>query len=288
MIPDWILAWVAVPAVFTLMFHLGMIVAPGEYRLAWRKPGLMLKGLFASLVAVPMLVVVVARAFDLPRPVEIGMVLMAISPGAPVALRRALSAGGDHTFAPALQVAVATLAVVSMPLSIAAFDEVYAGRAAVEPAQLARQLFFAQLLPLALGMGARRFFGARLASFEPFVGRLATALLVIFVALAFLDVWRAVAGAGGRGALAMACANLAALACGHLLGGPSAETRTALGVACTARNAGLAMLVASVNNAAPAIKATLIAYLVVSALVATPYVFWRRRIGAAPPKARAP
>ena len=61
---------------------------------------------------------------------------MAISPGAPVALRRSLGAGGHRSFAPALQIAVALLAVVSMPLSIAALDEYYGGQATVDPRHL--------------------------------------------------------------------------------------------------------------------------------------------------------
>ena len=53
------------------------------------------------------------------RLAEIGIVLMAISPGAPVALRRSLEAGGEAGFPPALQIAGAGPAILSMPLSIA-------------------------------------------------------------------------------------------------------------------------------------------------------------------------
>ena len=107
------------------------------------------------LVAVPVLALVLVRAFDLPRGVEIGIVLMAISPGAPVALRRSLGAGGHRAFAPALQILVATLAVVSMPLSIAALNHLYSGHASLDPREVARQVFIAQLLPLGVGIAVR-------------------------------------------------------------------------------------------------------------------------------------
>ena len=81
---------------------------------------------------------------------------MAISPGAPMALRNALGAGGHRGFAPSLQIAVALLAALSMPLSIAALDRYYEGAATVTPLQVAKQVFAAQLLPLALGMVLRR------------------------------------------------------------------------------------------------------------------------------------
>src|SRR6185369_16935938 len=106
----------------TVMFDLGLAIVPGEFRWVVRRPALLLKGLFSVLIAVPVIALVVTRALDLPRLAEVGIVLMAISPGAPVALRRALDAGGHRSFAPALQIAVAILAVVSMPLSIAALD----------------------------------------------------------------------------------------------------------------------------------------------------------------------
>jgi len=276
-VPAWVLSPFAVATLFVIMFRLGTLVPPGEYRNAWRESGLMARGLFANLVLVPVVVIAIARAYDVPRPAEIGMVLMAISPGAPVALRRALAAGGLPSFALGLQVALAILAVASMPLSIAALDEVYAGHASAAPEHLARQVFFAQLLPLAMGVAARHYFGARLAPLDAHLARLGAILLALFALLIFADIWETVVGTGGRVAAAIATACLIALALGHALGGPDAGARTALAVSCAARNAGLAMLVASLNSAPPAILATLLAYLVVSALVVTPYLAWRRR-----------
>jgi hypothetical protein len=47
---------------------------------------------------------------------QLGIVWMAIALGAPVPLRRSLGAGGHRTFAPALQILVALLEAVSMPV----------------------------------------------------------------------------------------------------------------------------------------------------------------------------
>ena len=135
-VPEWLLSAVAAATLFAIMFDLGLAIEPGEFRWVWQRPGLLAKSLFSVLVAVPALAWLVARAFDLPRAADIGIVLMAISPGAPVALRRSLDAGGHRSFAPALQIAVAVLAVFSMPLSIAAFNEYYGGTATIDPRQL--------------------------------------------------------------------------------------------------------------------------------------------------------
>jgi hypothetical protein len=49
------------------------------------------------------------------------------------------------------------------------------------------------------------------------------------------------------------------------------------------RNGGLALLVAALNHAQPAVVATVLAYFVISALTVIPYVTWRRAKRAAPP-----
>jgi tryptophan-rich sensory protein len=48
------------------------------------------------------------------------------------------------------------------------------------------------------------------------------------------------------------------------------------------RNPGLALLVATLNSAVPAITAAILAYFVVAALTVIPYVIWRKRAAALP------
>jgi len=279
-IPQSLLTAVAVATVFAVMFDLGLAIVPGEFRWVVARPALAAKALFSVLVAVPAIAWAVARALELPRPAEVGIVLMAISPGAPVALRRSLGAGGHRSFAPALQIAVAALAVVSMPLSISALDEYYGANATAAPAALARQVFVAQLLPLGLGILMRRLSLAGAEWLEPRLRRLAGALLVALLALVLIDVWKVVVDAGPRVVAAIVVITALALAVGHALAGPEPATRTATAISSGARNAGLALLVATLNAAAPAIVATVFAYLLVSAATIIPYVAWRRRVAA--------
>lgn len=281
LIPGWLLALVAAATIFVIMFDVGLALAPGEFRWALQHPGRLARALFAVLVAVPALAWLVCRAFDLPRAAEVGIMLMAIAPGAPVALRRSLDAGGHRAFAPALQVAVAALAVVSMPLSIAALDEYYAGEATAAPFDLARQVFFAQLLPLCLGMLASRTLPVHAARVEPLLRRVGGAMLAVLVVLALVNVGQVVAGAGTGVLSAIVVVTLLALTAGHLLGGPEPGTRTATAISSAARNPGLALLVATLNDAPAAVEVAVLAYFVVAAVTMIPYVAWRRH-GAAP------
>jgi predicted Na+-dependent transporter len=279
-VPEWLLSIVAVATVFAVMLDLGLAIVPGEFRWVLQRPAILARGLFAVLVAVPALAWLVARCFDLARPAEVGIMLMAIAPGAPFALRRSLGAGGHRAFAPALQIMVAVLAVVSMPLSIAALDEYYGATATVSPQALARQVFVAQLLPLFLGMLAARVAPALTARVEPRLRKLSGMLLILLFAVVVIDIWQPVLHAGGRVALAAATTTLLAIAVGHLLGGPDAATRTATAISSAARNPGLALFVATINNASPAIEATVLAYLIVSAATLIPYVAWRKHAAA--------
>jgi BASS family bile acid:Na+ symporter len=280
-VPGALLSLVAAATLFTIMFDLGLALVPGEFRWVARHPALILKGLFAVLIAVPVLALVLSRAFGLPRFAQVGVVLMAISPGAPVALRRSLDAGGHRSFAPTLQIAVAALAVASMPLFIAVLNEYYGAHAISAPLELARQVFMAQLLPLCLGMAVRHFNERAASWLEPRLRRLGGLLLIGLLALVLIDIWRPVVGAGWRVTATIATTTALALAIGHLLGGPEPATRTATAICSAARNPGLALVVATLNAAAPAIVATVLAYVVVSALVVTPYAIWRARSGRA-------
>jgi BASS family bile acid:Na+ symporter len=277
LVPEWFLSAFALATVFTVMFDVGLGVVPGEFLWLWRRPGLMLRALFAVLLVVPAIAFAVARVVHLPRAAEIGLMVMAIAPGAPAALRRSLASGGHRSFAPGLQVTVAVLAVVSMPVSIAVLNAVYAGHASVGPLQLARQVIIAQLLPLGLGVVSARYLPAAANWLKPRLDRAWKVLISLLVILAIVGFWGAIMSAGPWMAAAACLTTIGAIAVGHALGGPDPATRTAVAISSSARNPGLALLVVAVNGAPLGVRIAVLSYIVVSAVTILPYVFWRRR-----------
>jgi BASS family bile acid:Na+ symporter len=281
-VPEWLLSALAVTTLFAVMSSIGLGISVGELRVVWQRPALLLRALFATLVVVPVLAIASSRALALPRLEEIGVVLMAISPGAPMALRNALGAGGHRGFAPSLQIAVALLAVLSLPLSIAVLDRVYAGSASITPAAVAAQVLVAQLLPLGLGVAVRRARANLAAALEPRMGRVGNVLLALLVVAAGVEIWGDVLASRPRVAAAVALTTLGALAAGHVVGGPDRSTRTAAATTAATRNAGLALLVATLNRAQPPIRATVLAYVAFSVPIVLAYLAWRRRLGKSP------
>jgi predicted Na+-dependent transporter len=153
----------------------------------------------------------------------------------------------------------------------------YVGNASISPQALVRQVFTAQLLPLGLGMLFRRMAPAVAARIEPPLKHAAGALLILLLVLVLIDIAEMLLATQSHVGLAIVLVTLLAIACGHALGGPDPGTRTAVGICAAARNPGLALLVATLNSAQPAVIATIFAYLVISALTLIPYVVYRRR-----------
>jgi len=164
-----------------------------------------------------------------------------------------------------------------MPLSIAALNELYAGRASITPWSVAKQVLIAQLLPLTLGMTLRRFRRPMAERIEPRLARIGNLLIIVLLAAVLIDVWEVTMDAGVRVWPSIALITVGALALGHWLGGPEPATRTAVAITSALRNAGLALLVATLNSAPPAVTGTVLAYVLVSALLVVPYIMWRRR-----------
>ena len=153
-IPPWLTTLIAV-AVFAVMLSLGLMMGREQAAAARDRRVVLAVALFAVVVPVPAVAVLLVKLAGLKGVVAAGILLMAISPGAPIALRRAIEAGGSRAFAPALHLAVVVLAIVSVPASVAILGAIFGVNFAISPLDVARQVFFAQLLPLGLGAALR-------------------------------------------------------------------------------------------------------------------------------------
>src|SRR5580693_4778090 len=142
------------------MTSIGTTVTPTDCLQHLRSPSLLIRGLISVLVIVPAIGFATTFAFDLSLPEQVGVVLVAIAPGAPLALRRALASGGHAGFAPALQIALAILAVPALPLWVAVGNWILGTQAAIDAAalgQLGRREEASQTLAKALALAPQTF-----------------------------------------------------------------------------------------------------------------------------------
>lgn len=267
----------ATVVVFLVMFTLGLMLGREQIAAALQRRVVLLAVVFAVLVPVPALAVLAVKLFGLTGPVAVGIVLMAISPGAPVALRRALDAGGDRAFAPTLHLSIVILAVVTVPLTVAILDWIFAKDFAVTPLHIGRQVFFAQLLPMALGAALRAVRPALAARLETKLARTGNLLLAVMGLAVLVDMPAIVAAAGWAPMVAGVCITLGALAVGAAFAWRDPAVRPAAAIAAAMRNPGLALVIATVNGAPPSVTAAVIGYALGLGLTIVAYLQWRKR-----------
>ena len=257
-----------------LILAIGMGSTLRDLLYLWRRPGLLLRSLLAMYVAVPLVALLVAKTLSLPAGIEVAILVLAISAGAPLLPRKLVHLGTDgYVFS--LVVTSSLLAIVTIPVWLIGLAPLYGRSAELTAGDVAGVVVPSFLAPLALGMVVRwlapaateRIADRVLAVVGVVFTLCALTLLVMNFGLLFAAGWTAI--------LTLAGLSLCALAIGHVLGGPDPEDRTALAVCCASRHVGLAVLVAAAVPG-PGTAVLVAAYIVASALVSIPYVLWRR------------
>jgi BASS family bile acid:Na+ symporter len=109
-----------------------------------------------------------------------------------------------------------------------------------------------------------------------YVSKTANFLFIILALALLVTGFDLVMEAGWRATLAISLLVVLALAAGHLLGGPDAQTRTGLAIATVARNIGLALLITVLSDTEKRELAMLVAYTALGFALAVPYQLWRR------------
>jgi len=225
---------------------------------------------------VPVISALLVMALGAVEPVAIALVLLAVSPAAPLMRKKAAKVSGDDDYAPSLQLVLASLSIATVPLSLALLSALFpAHQAHVSPWAVARQVGQAQILPLLAGMALRAAsptWADRLA--RP-LGKVAGLLLAAIAVLVLVMQGKLLLLVGIGGYVAVVLAAVAAILLGHLMGGPRPSTRTALAIACAVRNPGIALLVVQLNFPGRGAGAVVLTYVLVSAVLLAMYGKWR-------------
>ncbi len=265
-------------AVVALILAIGMSSTLDDVLYLWRRPATLFRSLVAMYVAVPAAALVMVKLFPLPWGTEVALVVLALCAGAPLLPKKLLKLGGEPTYAFSLVVATSVLALVTVPLGLRLLSGVLAFESSVGPMEIAFLVLESFLIPLGGGLlfhAVKPRLAERMGEALLHVGSVVLALCTLAILAAR---WRLLLGIEASTFLAFALFAMAALASGHLLGGPDPRERTSLAVACVSRHIGLAMLVAASYRGNPRTLALVLAYIVASAVVSIPYIRWRMKI----------
>ena len=267
------LAW----SVRAMIFALGLRATAGDVVFLWRQPGLLLRSLLAMYLVIPVFAVAMVKMLELPPPTRVALLVIAISAGAPLVPRRLLQSGGDPRYVLSLAVTSSVLAIVTVPLSVAALSRIFGVAAGVEPTAVAGLVAKSFLVPFLAGVAVHALWPAMAARLVGPMTKAAVAVLILCSAIALALSIGLVIENGLRSFLALGALTLVAILSGHLLGGPKLEDRVSLGVLCATRHVGLVMMIALALVPSRGALAVISAYLVAALLVSTPYVIWSRR-----------
>jgi BASS family bile acid:Na+ symporter len=271
--------------IFALMLSTGINLSLEKMLSLWRKPALLLRALLAVVVLVPLVVIILLKLFDLPPAVVAGLVLLAASPGAPLTTKRSQMAGARFRHSASLQLTLALLAVMITPLTVALFAALFPGIPnKVNVLEVARQVTMVQFLPVTLGLLLQKFGAKYAVAIAQPLTLIANGLFVVLIVLACIVGLPLMFKVWGLPLVAIAIMVIVSLGIGHALGGPDEDKRSILAISCIARNVGLALFIAVLNDVQQQVIPTLIAYLIVGAFLGLPYSLWTKRKLAALPQ----
>jgi BASS family bile acid:Na+ symporter len=256
---------------FMVMFAQGLRLQ-GDQLLGFRRqPSVLARAFLAVDVLVPFFAVAVVAIFRPSRPIAVCLALMGASPMAALGLSQVVVSPKLRPIWTGIYFILLAGSVVTTPVVLGLLDRAFRLHANVSPFDVASKVFWTVLFPVVAGMLILRWrpnAAARAAAPLQKIGMLLIA--VIFLAIVVAS-WRALAGFGLRGYVAVACFVLLALTFGHLLGGEEPEARHLLAIESATRNPGLVLLIAQTSFPHAPVAAVLVPYMVTFVVLTSAY-----------------
>ncbi|HEY5427028.1 MAG TPA: hypothetical protein VIJ77_10790 [Candidatus Tumulicola sp.] len=244
-----------------------------------RQYGLLARALLANFVLVPLVAVLLVRAFHVEAGVATGIVLMSIAPGVPFLANSAgRSGGGSLSFALTISFCFAALSVVTIPLTIGLVLPPSAW-ARIPIASFLTTLVGFQLIPLVAGAILGPYLGARAEKVARVLHVVFLVTALVLTILIFPRVVSSLSSVYGFGhLLIIAAVGAFSIIIGWLFGGRDRQYRRTLSIATLMRNIGLCALIGT----GPAflhtlVVPTIVAYFIITFVLSIPLrVYFKR------------
>jgi BASS family bile acid:Na+ symporter len=241
---------------------LGQIIEP--LRNAW----LVVLGLIANFVLMPLGAFLLAWVLRLDEQFGIGLLVLGCAAGAPFLPKLAQLAKGNLPFAVGMMVLLMVVTVAYLPIVL----PLLLPGVTVNPMQIAQSLVLLMLLPLGLGLFLRARFKAIAVSVKPWLDWLSNISLILLIALiSTANIDKVMQVFGTRGILAGLFFIAFGFCVGWLLGGPANDTRRVLALGTAQRNIAAALVVASQSFSDPKVVVMVIVVAIVGLVTIMPF-----------------
>ena len=243
------------------------------------RPGQLARMLLSMNVIMPAVAIIIAMTFDLHPAVKIALVTLSVSPIPPILPNKMLKAGGSESYTIGLLVAASLLSVILIPLTMNVFEWISKTPMEMKAVDVFMVILTSILVPLLIGIAIRAVSGTFADRVAKPVGLVAMILLVVTCLPILFTSVRAMLGLIFHGTLIALCAfAIIGLVAGHLLGGPEPANRSVLALATSARHPAVALAIVQANFPNQKVSGALILiYLILSAILAVPYLNWVKR-----------
>lgn len=271
-------------SIITLMVSLGVGLDLKALAIFRHRPWLILRILLGTCVLVPLVALVLLKlpiSFQMSPGARFGIALMALSPSAPLTLRKANLQGGDRHLAALLQVAAALTAILSIPVLVDVFRAAYQVEGwDIGPKTVALQVAAVQVLPLSVGLLLRHWFPKVADRWAAPLQKAAVLVILMVVGVIVVKMFPMLLAFAGENLVAIAGMGLMtaiALAIGYALGGNGVQERTTTALVTSMRNPGLALLFAITHGREiPGVTLAIVAYLLTTILTSVPFLRWSK------------
>jgi BASS family bile acid:Na+ symporter len=267
----------AMVSIFAFVFSRGLRTRFGDLKYFDTRPGLLLRSIISVDVLVPLIAMAVILLIKPAKPTVIGLLLLAASPAAPMVLKKIAQVGGKHEYAISLQIVLASLAILTTPLTLSLLSSAAGFQREISPLAVAGRVGVSILLPLIAGMIIRRLFPALADRIFPSLEALSNIILILVVVLVLLSTYHLILTMDIMSYVAIALMIGGALVAGHLMAWGRPEEQTTLALESATRNIGLALLIASTFASLDKALPVLIPYLVTSTILGLIYVRFQKK-----------
>lgn len=254
---------------FLSVLALGLQATFREVTSLFRQPGHLVRAFLSMNVVMPTFALALVAMFNLHPAVKIALVVLSVSPVPPLFPHTAVKKGGRENYAIGLLIAMATLAIVVIPLTMEAFEALFGIPLRMHPRSVLGLVLQTIFMPMLIGIGVRRLWPsfaepvAKPIGVFAFILLIATAMPVLFVSARIL-----LSLIGNGTILVFAAFAVIGLIAGYEFAQPEPDNQLVLAMASSVRHPGIAAAIAQANFpqqklAVPAI----ILYLIVSGIL---------------------
>lgn len=266
----------AIVSIFAYMFSRGLRTQIGDLGYFGTRPWLLFLSLFSVDILVPLITLAVIFLVGPSKATTAALLLLASSPAAPLVLKKISKAGGKSEYAVSFHLLLASLAIVTTPVTLDLLSGATGFNLGVSPSDVAERVGLSILLPIVAGIAIRWLFPALAKRIIEPLETLSNAILILVFIIVLSFTYKIFLMPDFRSFAAIVLMIVGALVAGHFMASGLPEEQTTLALESSTRNIGLALLIAS--DYAPLEQAlpVLLPYIITSVIIGFIYVRYRK------------